>query len=286
MDPETGLEILASAAVSKNTIERILGPTADYIGEGLRAWTERRVENVQRVFRKAVEKLGARLDAPGGVPPRVLMAVLAQAHFAEDELMAEYLGGVLASSRTEIGRDDRAAMIAATIGRLSTYALRTHYVLYAAAQPLFPNVDFRSGGQERNARVFVTTEAYAEAMDFSNQEEGGFNDIFSDAMHDLARKYQIDDEEWAIGEARALAKFNVQAPDAGLVYRLTNPGITLFCAAHGIRSDPLGRYATAPRLAPIAGVRVPDAVIVHEFPPFPIAARPLGGRASLAWNVP
>ena len=55
---------------------RMLGPTADYIGEGVRALTERRVGNVQRVFKKAHDKLGPDLDRPGAIPPRVLKGVL------------------------------------------------------------------------------------------------------------------------------------------------------------------------------------------------------------------
>src|SRR4051812_30456729 len=86
-------------------VGKVLGPTADYVGEGVRDWTERRAENVQSVFRKAGRKLGDELDEPGGVPPRVLKGVLEEGQFAEDDLTREYLGGVLASSRTSSARD-------------------------------------------------------------------------------------------------------------------------------------------------------------------------------------
>lgn len=78
-------------------VGKILGPTADYIGEGVREWTQRRTENVKRVFLRAGDKLGDELEQPGAVPPRVLKAVLDEAQFADDELMADYLGGVLAT---------------------------------------------------------------------------------------------------------------------------------------------------------------------------------------------
>lgn len=46
MKPGTGLTILGTAVGSAKLVEKLLGPTADYLGEGLRQWTEKRVENV------------------------------------------------------------------------------------------------------------------------------------------------------------------------------------------------------------------------------------------------
>src|SRR4051794_30772500 len=120
-DIGTGLELLGPSLL----VPKLLGPTADYVGEGVRTWTERRVENVQRVFEKAGRKISPEeLERPGRVPPRVLKGVLEEGSFWDDELAAEYLGGVLASSRTEASRDDRAASLISLVGRLSTYALR------------------------------------------------------------------------------------------------------------------------------------------------------------------
>jgi hypothetical protein len=57
------------------------------------------------------------------VSPRVL-GFLVQASLCEDELFAEYYGGVLASARGPSGRDDRGASMMSLIGRLSTYQVR------------------------------------------------------------------------------------------------------------------------------------------------------------------
>jgi hypothetical protein len=84
-------------------------------------WTERRVENISRVFGHAARKLGpAALETEGAVPPRVLKGILEEGQFADGELAAEYLGGVLASARTAQGRDDRGALLVGLVGRLST----------------------------------------------------------------------------------------------------------------------------------------------------------------------
>jgi hypothetical protein len=98
-------------------VEKNLGPTAEYLGGGLRAWTEKRVQNVATIFNKAQEKLGPEIEKAGSVPPRVLKEVLDEGSFCDDELTAEYFGGILASSRTPSGRDDRGRHIC--VSRLS-----------------------------------------------------------------------------------------------------------------------------------------------------------------------
>ena len=130
MDP--GTQLIESAA--GGLMGRVLGPTADYVGVGLQLWTEKRVNNVKRIFQKAEKRLGPDIDRPGSVPPRVLKGILDDGSFIEDELGAEYLGGVLASSRSETDRDDRGTTLVALVGRLSTYQLRLHYIFYVLCQ--------------------------------------------------------------------------------------------------------------------------------------------------------
>src|SRR5262245_1155081 len=125
----TGLAILGTAEVSKDAVQRLLAPTADYIGAGVLQGTKA-VVNTLRVFVNAARIMGPRIDEPGRVPPRVMREILDQAPFCEDELTAEYLGGILASSYSEILRDDRGVTLLNTLKRLSTYAVRTHYVCY------------------------------------------------------------------------------------------------------------------------------------------------------------
>jgi hypothetical protein len=91
MEPATGLTILGTAVGSAKIVEKLLGPTADYLGTGIRSWTERSVANVGRVFQKAAERLGDRIEKPGSVPPKVLKNVLEEAASSEDELTAELL---------------------------------------------------------------------------------------------------------------------------------------------------------------------------------------------------
>jgi len=69
---------------------KVLGPTFDYLGGELADWTERRRNNLGRVFGYAGRKLGPDLETDGVVPPRVLKGVLEEGQFADSELTAEY----------------------------------------------------------------------------------------------------------------------------------------------------------------------------------------------------
>src|SRR5262245_36922667 len=144
MDIGTGLSIVGSAKL----LEKLLGPTAEYIGEGVKSWTERRVANVDRILHKAATKLGGKIDQPGIVPARVVCGILDKGSFCEDELCAEYFGGVLASSKSGSPRDDRGASYAALLGRLSTYQIRRIIVFITCSSAnlmVYPSRMLRSG---------------------------------------------------------------------------------------------------------------------------------------------
>jgi hypothetical protein len=40
IDPGTGLSVLGTSILSKELVTRMLGPTADYLGTGMKNWTE------------------------------------------------------------------------------------------------------------------------------------------------------------------------------------------------------------------------------------------------------
>ena len=96
----------AGAYVTRDVVSRILGPTADYLGGELKEFTQRRMENVGRIFSNAEDKLGDRLNSPGRVPPKVLKTIINEGSYSDDQIAVDYFGGVLASSRTEVSRDD------------------------------------------------------------------------------------------------------------------------------------------------------------------------------------
>ncbi len=99
-------EPITAAVVSKKLLDggdgtpgllkRVLGPPADALGDALARWVEFRTVNVGRVVEIADRKLSARGDQAGEVPIRVGARILEEGSYCDDQVVAEYLGGVLA----------------------------------------------------------------------------------------------------------------------------------------------------------------------------------------------
>jgi hypothetical protein len=69
------IELLAAGAVVAPLLNKMLGPTADYVGNGAKSLVEKSINNVNAVFNKSVRRLGDEMDEPGEVPPKVLKSV-------------------------------------------------------------------------------------------------------------------------------------------------------------------------------------------------------------------
>jgi hypothetical protein len=126
-------DALAAGAVAYfglKGLDRLLGPTLDFYGEGLRGLAAAGNRNLISIFRKAIKKLGRDIENDDIVSPRLFKQVIDQAPYCEDVIVQEYLAGILASSRTMSGTD---AFVhhAALINRLSALQIRLHYIIYA-----------------------------------------------------------------------------------------------------------------------------------------------------------
>ncbi len=240
MEPVTTVGFGAIAAyLAKDGIAKLLGPTADYLGEGLRELTRRRVESIGRIFSNASAKLGDQLDAPGQVPPRVLRTIMNEGSYCEDPVAVEYLGGVLASSRTERGRDDRGVRMAGLVDNLSTYQIRTHYLLYSSIAKLFSGSrsSFATDQDRGKMRIFLPMQGYATSMGFS-QEEWENPQILSHIWHGLHSDGLIEGQ-WQFGSQQSLKAPFTGAPSDGIVCRPSSLGAELFLWAFGHGHAPL-----------------------------------------------
>lgn len=131
MDPITAVGTAGIAMYgTKELIVKVLGPTADYLGTETKGLVEKCNVNLTNVFLKAKKKLGERYDASGGVSPRVLRHVYDDGRFAEEEIVVEYYGGLLAGSKTLDAKDDQALPYIAMVQRMSSYQLRLHFAIY------------------------------------------------------------------------------------------------------------------------------------------------------------
>lgn len=162
------------AALEAKLLYDVCGPTAKYVGNGLASYTEAGINNLKRVFSIAAERLKALGKSDGQVPPRLLKDILMEGYFCEDELGAQYLGGILASGKGPVSRDDRAVSHCALIASLSSYQLRTHYLLYSAILTL--NEDrvaeiLRWVRRGDGTTVLINAVEYIEAMEFAANED-------------------------------------------------------------------------------------------------------------------
>ncbi len=228
--------IIGGAFVSKDLVLKLLGPTAEYLGEGLKDWTEKAQKNTGRVFEAAAKKLGSKIDEEGGVPPRVLKGILEEAPFADDELTAEYFGGVLASSRSAVPRDDRTATLISLLGRLSSYQIRFHYILYSVVKAIFNGRELNvntEGAKGREAmQLFIPERVYVTAMDFSKEERPKENVIFDHVIWGLFKESLIN-QGFAMGSTEIIREFSQTAAEPGLVFTPSALGVELFLAAYG-----------------------------------------------------
>lgn len=216
-------------------IAKLLGPSADYLGAELKLFTESMTNNVKRVVDKSRVKLGARLELPGGVPPRILLGIVTQATFCDDELVAEYLAGVLAASRSEIRRDDRAVALLGTVSRLSTYQVRAHFLIYTAVHTLYAGTELKLDGiGNRALRIFAPLGDLDDAMGFTEPELSGREALYDHIFQGLMRERLIG-QEYQYGDPEDLSpRPHPPVATAGVVVEPDLLGTELFLAAHGV----------------------------------------------------
>jgi hypothetical protein len=251
MDVTTAVAIIGSVAaggatLGANVVEKLLGPTADYLGNGIRNWTERRVENIGKVFQIASERLGDKINEDGAVPPRVLKGILEEGSFTDDHISRLYLGGVLASSRSGESRDDRGVEYINLFSALSSYQKRTHYIFYHIVKKLFDGVPLILGTEWGvfEQEIYLTQAVYNKAMAFSENENPDV--IVRQTLPALYRQFMIGTEFQVGGPTEfhrmqtwetsynATARLNLgDVTSPGLIFQPTIGGVEVFLWAYG-----------------------------------------------------
>ena len=231
---------------------RVLGPSLDELGDSLRRLTARRLQNVGRVVKKANALTEGQPDE-ASPNLRAAFSIFREAMVAEDEVVADYLGGVLASARVD-GGDDAVAWTA-LIARMSSRELRTHYKLYAAVRQVgLGHTDLNlldAPGRER-LRSFIP---YLEALKPLNELELM---KFPFALTGLARE-GLFDGSWRFG---ALGPKGEDA-GPGVEFAPSLTGLNLFTWGNGLGD--LSRFLEDRDLQPLEGIEVPLAVPLRPF---------------------
>lgn len=162
------------AAVGAELAYDVCGASAKYLNGDTLAVAASGVENIKRIFEfaRAFEKSDAAENQ--FVPPRVLRTVISEGFFCENDVEAAYLGGILASAKSPAQRDDRAVTYCSAISALSSYQIRTHYIIYSAILRA-RNVRFSMITEwmlhERGVSVCILESDYVRAMQFAPTED-------------------------------------------------------------------------------------------------------------------
>jgi hypothetical protein len=227
------LEPLARVGVGAWAARKLIGPTLELLGkELLPSLTERGLNNLGRVLQNGYDKLGSRADEDGQVPPRVLKAAVEEGLFAEDEIVVEYLGGVLASSRGGNTRDDRGVAYLALVSRLSAYDLRLHYIMYSALHQRLVGQAVDLGSLRflmEPGATFLPLASLNEAMDFTSEE--GSMELLDHSVVILHKEGLIS--EFACGPDGYMSE-TLGVAEGGVVFTPSALGIHLFLWAHGL----------------------------------------------------
>jgi hypothetical protein len=167
--------------------------------------------------------------------------------YCEDEISAEYYGGILASSRSEDSKDDRGVPLIDLLKSLSTYQIRTHYIFYSLIRRVYLDSPHEINISSDRMGVFIPNIVYKNAMNIPPDDNKGI--IASHSIIGLFQKGLISEKYFSGNveylKSRILSK---QLQDLitcpGIIFFPTHIGIYLFLWANGI-SNQRERFITS-----------------------------------------
>lgn len=187
------------AKTATGLLTRALGPTADVFGQELARYAEYRLRNLGTIVGRS-EKKSRESGRSGSVHPRVAHHVFDEGSFCDDPVMADYLGGVLAGSRTPSGRDDRAVTWSDLVTGLSAAQIRLHYLLYrewAVRLHGRSGLNLGTAVGRSTAVMYVELGEVVKAMG-PEDEDRDIDDVFLHAIVGLQRQGLVE-QQYASG---------------------------------------------------------------------------------------
>jgi hypothetical protein len=237
--------------VAGKLMERLLGPTVDVYGE---AWAEKaRVHNLQKLLKKT-QKRATASGNEGATKARLAAAAFDSVQYSDDEIITEYVSGVLASSRSDEGGTDAGLPWTALISRLSSLQLRLHYLLYREARPLVSPLSDHMY-QLRDDAVVMSMPDLFSALGLAHT--GTSEAQFADAMFGLFREGLIDpnhawgsadffEEQAQLGNSapfRLAQQVNRDVmPEVSVRYEINPHGVLLYLWGLGAGAEDIDSY--------------------------------------------
>jgi len=241
MDPLTitgaGLAVLGS----KELLLKLLGPSADYLGGEISDFVQKCNVNLDSVFVRATKKLGGRIDEKGSVSPRVLRHILDDGRFCEDEVAAEYYGGMLAGSREPMGKDDRCLPFLSKVREMSVLQIRLHFVFYYEVLRLYRDTKPNLGlGDECNKAGLLLPHQFMIPIFPANKVADSYWDMMTHSVVGLSSQGLIT--TYAYGGADTLKQQFPGADKDGAYMAPNFMGAELFLWALGLETPNAHRF--------------------------------------------
>jgi len=256
VDPGTAAIVASSLLLAKEPLNKLLGPTLDYFGKEIESFAKKRSENIRRILQKAIKNLGSKIDEPGQVHPKILKGIVLDGSFCDDELTAEYYGGILASSRIGVSRDDRGASFLEQVSHLSFYQVRTHFICYTVLKILFQGSQLNPGipYDRYNMKTYLPDSDYIRSMAFKENNEDSescrVHSITGLKSHGLLSSTYIGEPDY-LSQNSPLNTF----PESGLLFEPSLFGIELYFWATGN-----GHLLYESFLNPELSIEVPEGI--------------------------
>lgn len=235
-EPITVIGASAVAAyLGKDGLNKLLGPTADYLGNEVRGLVEKCNINIDVVFRRALRILGPHIEEPGQVAPRVLKQILADAPFCDTPVVQEYFAGLLASSRGESASDDRAIPYSNLISSLSSSQIKFHFLLYSGMRAALAGQNEHLSTKAGRQKLGVFTSMASIEKTFGISVPDNTFSLLEHCLYGLRQKELIA-PEYVHGNVTYLTdKFpGNKFSEAGVVVYPSLYGIDLWLWGHGL----------------------------------------------------
>lgn len=228
---------------------KFLGPTAEYIGNGLPYHMDKAVQNISKIIEYALHIFESKPYDDGVINPRILRHIINEGAFCEDEVIRAYFGGILASSRKKNMQDERGLNFITILESVSSYQLRTHYICYTLMKEKYNNnpTELNLTSVEstlestpsfvESTPIFITYEEFLRTM---NIERGDANLILPHIFSGLLRLDLISDYFYT--GTNKFKSFYKDDKESGFAVTPSQFGIELYLWANGYPDTPSFRF--------------------------------------------
>lgn len=234
---ETGITVYTALELAKtdrdSILGRLIGPTVDYLGEGLNNLTEKQIKNLIRLINNSLKVLGSKLDSDGQVSARIWRHIIGEGVFCDDELTLSYFGGVLASSRNNNPVDDRGLTFVSLLESLSSYQIRTHYILYTTLRHKLAGVeiDYSDNDWVRRNRVYIPYYEFEHSMNLKLIDKSQRDTYLPHIFWGLRRLGLIS--HFSYTKLDVISEYYPEADRPGFIITPSLFGIELYMWANG-----------------------------------------------------